>query len=93
MTFLDKNRPDRARENLSRIGEMAQRMARIISNLRAFARQESSPSVRVDICAVLRSAVEITGPRLREADVTVTLDVADTPVWVRGGTCGWGRCS
>ncbi|MGS4982141.1 two-component system, NtrC family, C4-dicarboxylate transport sensor histidine kinase DctB [Pseudosulfitobacter pseudonitzschiae] len=91
VTFLDKNRPDRARENLSRIGEMAQRMARIISNLRAFARQESSPSVRVDVCAVLRSAVEITGPRLREADVTATLDAPDTPVWVRGGDVRLGQ--
>ena len=91
LTFMDKNRPDRARENLSRIGDMAQRMARIISNLRAFARQESSPSVRVDVCAVLRSAVEITGPRLREANVTVTLDAADTPVWVRGGDVRLGQ--
>ena len=91
LTFMDKNRPDRARENLSRIGDMAQRMARIISNLRAFARQESSPSMRVDVCAVLRSAVEITGPRLREANVTVTLDAADTPVWVRGGDVRLGQ--
>ena len=91
VTFMDKNRPDRARENLSRISDMANRMARIISNLRAFSRQESSPSVRVDVCAVLRSAVEITGPRLREADVKVTLDAPDAPVWVRGGDVRLGQ--
>lgn len=91
LTFMDKQRPERARENLSRISDMAKRMARIISNLRAFARQESSPSVRVDVCAVLRSAVEITGPRLREADVSVTVEAADTPVWVRGGDVRLGQ--
>jgi two-component system C4-dicarboxylate transport sensor histidine kinase DctB len=91
LTFMDKQRPDRARENLSRISDMAKRMARIISNLRAFARQESSPSVQVDVCAVLRSAVEITGPRLREAAVNLTLDTPGTPVWVRGGDVRLGQ--
>ena len=37
-------------------------MARIIRNLRAFARQESEPVRRVDLVAVIDTALELTGP-------------------------------
>lgn len=69
--FLGKGRVDRAGENLGRISDMATRMARIIKNLRAFARNESEPVGRVDLVQVVNAAVELTGPSLREHGVAL----------------------
>jgi len=91
VAFLDRGKPGRAGENLSRISDMARRMGRIIKNLRAFSRQESEPAVRVDLVAVLHSAVELTAPRLRHEDVTLDLDLPDAPVWVSGGEVRLGQ--
>ena len=83
--FLDRGNADRAEQNLTRISDMARRMGRIIKNLRAFARQESEPITRVDLCAVIESAVEMTESRLRTSDVTLHWTPPPTPIWVRGG--------
>ena len=47
--FLDAGRPERARDNLAKIGELARRMGRIIKNLRAFARAEAGAIRPVDL--------------------------------------------
>jgi len=89
--FLDRDKPDRAQDNLGRIADMARRMGRIIKNLRAFARQESEPAVRVDLTEVLRSAVELTTPRMRAEDVTLHFTPPTHPVWVSGGEVRLGQ--
>ncbi|MEM8655993.1 MAG: ATP-binding protein [Pseudomonadota bacterium] len=89
--FLDRGKPDRTRDNLGRIADMARRMGRIIKNLRAFSRQESEPAVRVDLVHVVQSAVELTTPRIRNEDVTLQLDTPDTPIWVSGGEVRLGQ--
>lgn len=84
--FLDREKPERAGENLGRIADMATRMGRIIKNLRAFARNEAEPSSRVDLVKVVEDAVELTQARLREC--SVRLNWAPQPrgeVFVRGG--------
>ena len=84
--FLERGKAERTGENLGRIADMAARMARIIKNLRAFARNESEPVGRVDLVKVLEDAVELTQARLREC--SVRLDWAPQPrgeVFVRGG--------
>ncbi len=89
--FLERDRPDRTAENLTRISQMADRMARIIQNLRAFARQESVPQTRVDVTRVVASAVELTQSYLRDAGVTLDYQPANAPVWVRGGEVRLGQ--
>lgn len=89
--FLRRDKPDKAEDNLGRISDMARRMGRIIKNLRAFARQESEPAVRVDLVAVVQSAVELTTPRMRQDDVTLDFAVPDAPVWVSGGEVRLGQ--
>ncbi len=89
--FLGKGKAERAGDNLARISDLARRMGRIIKNLRAFARQESEPAVRVDVVAVLSSAIELTTPRLRQADVTLDYTPPDTPVFARGGEVRLGQ--
>lgn len=89
--FLDRGAPEAAGENLSRIGEMAARMARIIRNLRAFAQGEAEPPRRVDIVGVIEGALEMAGPRLRRAGVSVDWQPPDHPVWVEGGEVRLGQ--
>ncbi|GGX47204.1 two-component sensor histidine kinase [Tateyamaria omphalii] len=89
--FLQRDKPDRAEDNLGRIADMARRMGRIIKNLRAFARQESEPALRVNLVDVVQSAVELTTPRIRNEDVTLTLNLPDAPVWVSGGEVRLGQ--
>lgn len=84
--FLARGKAERTGENLARISDMAARMARIIKNLRAFARNESEPVGKVDLAKVLEDAVELTQTRLREC--SVRLDWAPPPrgeIFVRGG--------
>ncbi|MBI1217641.1 MAG: sensor histidine kinase [Rhodobacteraceae bacterium] len=83
--FLARGRPETAAQNLTRIGDLAERMGRIIRNLRAFARQEVEGIANVDLCAVVAAALEMTEPRLRQEDVTLDFAAPAAPVWVRGG--------
>ncbi|MFY0616810.1 ATP-binding protein [Shimia sp.] len=84
--FLERDNVGKAGDNLIRISQMAIRMARIIKNLRAFARNESEPMGRVDLVAVISQAVELTEPRLKEHEVSLTWrpDAAG-PVFALGG--------
>lgn len=85
--FLQQGKADRAGENLGRISDMATRMARIIKNLRAFARNESEPVSRVDLVKVITAAVELTEARLQADQVSVdwNTDQYDAPVYAWGG--------
>ncbi|WIY24051.1 sensor histidine kinase [Parasedimentitalea psychrophila] len=85
--FLQQGKADRAGENLGRISDMATRMARIIKNLRAFARNESEPVSRVDLVKVITAAVELTQARLQADQVSVdwNADQYDAPVYAWGG--------
>jgi two-component system C4-dicarboxylate transport sensor histidine kinase DctB len=84
--FLERGKSERAGENLTRIAQMSARMARIIKNLRAFARNESEPVGRVDLVQVITAAVELTETRLRDHDVTLDWRPPEGgAIWVRGG--------
>ncbi len=83
--FLQRGQEEKTADNLGRISDLAARMARIIKNLRAFARNESEPMGRVDLVQVLTAAVELTEPRLREDDVALKWTAPTKPVFVWGG--------
>lgn len=83
--FLDREKPERAGDNLTRISEMAQRMGRIIQNLRAFARQDDGPQGAVDLGDVLRAALDLTAAHREAAGVEIAFDPRTENIWVRGG--------
>ena len=88
--LLERGKTDVAAQNLRRIGDLAHRMGRIIRNLRAFARQESEPMGRVDLVAVINSALELSETRL--ARDSITLDwTPPAPVHVIGGEVRLGQ--
>ncbi len=85
--FLGKGQTHKAGDNLGRIADMAGRMARIIKNLRAFARNESEPMGKVDLIDVINAAVDLTAARLKADEVSLTWapDDYDGPVYAWGG--------
>ncbi len=83
--FLERGKAERAGENLGRISQMATRMARIIKNLRAFARNESEPMGRVDLVQVINTAVELTEPRLKADGVDLIWASPTQAVYAWGG--------
>jgi two-component system C4-dicarboxylate transport sensor histidine kinase DctB len=89
--FLRRDAPDRTAENLERIDEMAHRMSRIIRNLRAFVRNENEPMGRVDIAAVVDSALDMTAERLQRDGVAVDWQRPPHPVLVQGGEVRLGQ--
>ncbi|OZB14573.1 MAG: C4-dicarboxylate ABC transporter [Rhodobacterales bacterium 34-62-10] len=88
--LLERGKTDVAAQNLRRIGDLAHRMGRIIRNLRAFARQESEPMGRVDLVAVINSALELSETRLARDAVTVEW-TPPAPVYVIGGEVRLGQ--
>jgi len=82
---MERGKSEKAAENLGRISQMAARMARIIKNLRAFARNESEPMGRVDLVQVLNAAVELTEARLRSETVSLDWIAPEHPVFAWGG--------
>jgi len=83
--FLERGKTDVAADNLGRISAMAARMARIIKNLRAFARNESEAMAKVDLVQVLETAVELTVARLRGEDVVLDWTPPGEAVYAWGG--------
>ncbi|MFA3915854.1 sensor histidine kinase [Ruegeria hyattellae] len=83
--FLDRGKSEKAGENLGRIAQMAKRMARIIKNLRAFARNESEPMGRVDLVQVIETAVDLSAARLTHDGVALDWAPPSAPVPAWGG--------
>ncbi|MFZ7090526.1 sensor histidine kinase [Primorskyibacter sp. 2E233] len=83
--FLARGKQKAAADNLSRISQLAARAARIIKNLRAFARNESEPMGKVDLVAVIDTAAELTEARLRGDGVVLQWDRPSGPVYALGG--------
>lgn len=89
--FIARGQPERAAENLGRISDMADRMARIIRNLRAFSKQETVQQKQVDLVAVIASALDLTQARCAAMGVVLEYDPPAAPVWVRGGEVRLGQ--
>ena len=83
--FLDRERPDAARDNLARISDLARRMGRIIANLRAFARERPEPVRDVDVVEVCERVVELAAHRARDQEVALVWEAPPGPVMARGG--------
>ncbi|MFT4706878.1 MAG: two-component system C4-dicarboxylate transport sensor histidine kinase DctB [Ascidiaceihabitans sp.] len=91
LQFMERDKSEKATENLLRISDLARRMGRIIKNLRAFARQETESLVKIDVVAVLDSAFEMTESRLHKDGVVLQFDRPDAPIWVHGGEVRMGQ--
>ena len=75
-TYLDRNRVSDARENVTRISKMADRMAALSGHLRNFPRRPKDTVGLVDIFLVLDDAIELMGTRLRAVNSEATFFIA-----------------
>ncbi|MHA6325651.1 sensor histidine kinase [Roseivivax sp. CAU 1753] len=89
--FLDRARPEAAAENFNRISQMAQRMGRIIQNLRAFARQEAAPATDVGLSQIVDATLDLVAERIRAEGVTVDWVPPARPAIVVGGEVRLGQ--
>lgn len=83
--FLDRDRQADAQTNLRKIADLTQRMARIIKNLRAFARKEGEPAFEVSFGAIVDDALQLLEKRLEESGAAVVWSPPARPVLVFGG--------
>ncbi|WP_179380447.1 sensor histidine kinase [Jannaschia marina] len=90
-TFLERGNTAAAGKNLTRIGDLAGRMGRIIRNLSAFARSEPQPAVETDLGAVIDAALEMTEARAAAAGVEVRVTRPDAPVLAMAGEVRMGQ--
>lgn len=84
-TFLDRGRLPEARDNITRISGMADRMARISKHLRNFARRPQDATGPIPIRAVIRDALDLMQPRLEEVCATLHYTPPEAEIWVIGG--------
>lgn len=83
--FLNRQDTATADANLGRIAEMSERMARIIRNLRTYARNEPVGSRPTPLNQTIRDAIVLLEPKIRAAGIDVDLDLADDGLNVIGG--------
>lgn len=83
--LLQRQRQEEADENLGRIADLTARAARIIKNLRAFARNAPEPTGPVALGPVLDDAIALMAARARVEGVEIRLDPPTGDVVVEGG--------
>ncbi len=83
--YLDRERPKDARENMSRISQMADRMASISKHLRNFARRPHDKSRPVLLKGIIDDAVLLASANLGERNISIAKPVTQNDIWVIGG--------
>ncbi|MEM6713006.1 MAG: ATP-binding protein [Pseudomonadota bacterium] len=84
-TFIDREGYSDARENVSRISKMADRISAISGHLRNFARRPRENVRAVDVVHAIDDALALMETRLQSSGAFVNYERPDTPSWVRGG--------
>lgn len=85
VTFLDRDRPSDARENVSRISKMADRMAAISGHLRNFARRPQEDIGPINVLSAIDDAMALMEARFKKTGAEVSYTRPDNPIWVMGG--------
>ena len=85
VVLIERERVAEAKDNVSRISALTDRMASISKHLRNFARKPNEKLGPVDLAEVVKDTTEIVAWRLKAADATLAVDLGPTPITVRGG--------
>ncbi|MHA1157487.1 MAG: sensor histidine kinase [Alphaproteobacteria bacterium] len=83
--FLDRERIGEARENISRISDLADRMAGISNHLRNFARKPREKLGAVPVATVVNDALQIMAARIRASQAVIDIALPTDELWVVGG--------
>nr|WP_306263464.1 ATP-binding protein [Pararhizobium sp. IMCC3301] len=85
VTYLDRSRPEDARENVGRISQMADRMAAISKHLRNFARRPQEQIGPVSLLPVIHDAISILAGKIRDRNAQILFDPPAHDIWIMGG--------
>lgn len=89
--LIARNRVDDAQQNLTQIAEQADRITRIIRNLRAFARNEPEAVTATDVTNVVADTLRLADARARREGITLSRVGPDRPVIAMGGQVRLGQ--
>lgn len=84
-SFLDRGNTEQARENITRISGLADRMATISKHLRNFARRPQEAVGAVPLMRVVDDAIAVTEPRLRAENIALEVQRPGGDPMVLGG--------
>ena len=84
-SFLDRGQTAQARENITRISALADRMAKISKHLRNFARRPDEASGPVALDKIIEDAVAVVEPRLKRDAITLDMSLPGAAAVVQGG--------
>ena len=81
--LAERGRIDEVRGNLTHISQLAERMGRIVSHIKAFSRKGDAARATVSVDEAIRQALMLVENRRRQAGVTVMAEAvtADLAVW------------
>ena len=85
VVLIERDRIAEAKDNVTRISALTDRMASISRHLRNFARKPNEKLGPVDLGEVVADTAEIVAWRLKAADATLAVDLGPSPLTVRGG--------
>src|SRR5690554_1857761 len=83
--LLDQQRTVEVRNNLDLVAQLTERMASIISHLRAFARRDRLASEHVALQPAIDDALALSAKRQRNLQVDIVRDIPDATLWVEAG--------
>jgi two-component system C4-dicarboxylate transport sensor histidine kinase DctB len=85
VVLIERDRIMEAKDNVTRISALTDRMASISRHLRNFARKPNEKLGAVDLAEVVQDTLEIVAWRLKAANATLNVDLGPSPLTVRGG--------
>jgi two-component system C4-dicarboxylate transport sensor histidine kinase DctB len=81
--FLQRDKIDKVSNNLTRITYLTDRMAKISSQLKAFARKSNGELSVISLQPVLLASYELVKPQLKASRVLLHMNLPDKPVQVK----------
>lgn len=84
VTLLDRDRADRARENLLQINALSERMGKIIAQYKEFSRKSSGRLTPIDLCESVRGAMAIMRNAYQKAGIDCHQHFHEEPLTVPG---------
>lgn len=83
--LLEQQRYSEVRSNLDLVAQLTERMASIITHLRAFARRDRLASEHVALQPAIEDALAMNVKRQRSLQVEIIRDIPDATLWVEAG--------
>ena len=83
--YIDRGRVGEARENISRISMLMERMGSISRHLRNFARKPNEELSAVPVATIINDALEILDRRITALNVRIEIDLPPDELWALGG--------